>query len=229
MHTDFELWHQKINSPLSPMLQWPHFCHYLIPLSLAGRLKSFSTHKRWQKGRDCNFQRILASECHYGRRLNRWTHSNRRVQPKSSGEDVEWGLRGLLRLYWVPACFACLLLHQKFWHWNQPVQLCTMYIYVPLCTTMASNMGCTWRSKPGGCACGISLTSASTRVPRKGQSTRVLAGLGYPRKGQGAGPRKIYGKPTEGGILAPPPPQFQPARPNFFPSHLQHFHGAGHV
>ena len=104
-----------------------------------------------------------------------------------------------------------------------------LYNYVPLCTTMASNMRCTLRSKPGGCACGISLTSASTRVPRKGQSTRVVAGLGCPRKGQGAGPRKIYGKPTEGGILAPPPPQFQPARPNFFPSHLQHFHGAGHV
>ena len=93
MHMDFELWHQKINSPLSPMLQWPHFCHYLIPLSLAGRLESFSTHKRWQKGRDCNFQRILASECHYGR-LNRWTHSNRRVQPKSRGEKTLNGVCG---------------------------------------------------------------------------------------------------------------------------------------
>ena len=51
---------------------------------------------------------------------------------------------------------------------------------------------------------------------------------GVPREGQGAGRDKIYGKPTEGGILAPPPPQFE-TRPHFFPSHLQHFHGSNYV
>ena len=63
------------------------------------------------------------------------------------------------------------------------------------------------RGLPGGCAYGVS----PTRVPGKGQATRV------PSKGQGAGPGKIYGKPTEGGILAPPPPQFEPRVPIFSP------------
>lgn len=88
------------------MLQWPHFCHYLIPLSLAGKLKSFSPHKRWQKGTDCNFQRILASECHYGR----FNRGHTQTDACNQNPRRWMGLRGLLRLYWVPACFARLLL-----------------------------------------------------------------------------------------------------------------------
>ena len=175
MHMDFELWHQKINSPLSPMLQWPHFCHYLIPLSLAGRLKSFSTHKRWQKGRDCNFQRILASECHYGR-LNRWTHSNRRVQPKSRGEKTLNGVCGLCSAYigFLHASLACLLVPKVL---ALKSSWTTVHIFkVVQCTAMACNLVFTLRTKPGWCACGSSPTRASTRV-----CTGVVGYLGRDR------------------------------------------------
>ena len=59
---------------------------------------------------------------------------------------------------------------------------------------------CTLRTRWG--ACGMSPTSTGRTLDR------------------GAGPRKIYGKPTEGGILAPPPPQFGSV-PIF--SHLEDF------
>ena len=135
-------------------------------------------------------------------------------------EDVEWGLRGLLRLYWVPACFACLLAPKVL---ALKSSWTSVHMFkVVQCTAMACNLVFTLRTKPGWCAFGSSPTSASTRVPIEYVQEWV------PREGQGAGRDKIYGKPTEGGILAPPPPQFE-TRPHFFPSHLQHFHGSNYV
>lgn len=97
----------------------------------------------------------------------------------------------------VHASVACS--YQKFWALKSA---CTN-VYVSCC-----NLECTLRSMPGGCAYGVSPTSLL--IPEYQGRARV------PRKGQWADPRKIYGKPTEGGILAPPPPQFE-ARPNLFP------------
>ena len=195
MHMDFELWHQKINSR-SRRCWWPHFCHYLIPLlpELAG-WKVFQPTKGDKKAGIAISKEFWLRNAITGGSIGGHTQTDACNQ---KSKDVEWGLRGLLRLYWVRACFGCLLVPKVL-----ALKSACTNVYVSCC-----NLECTLRSMPGGCAYGVSPTSLL--IPEYQGRARV------PRKGQWACPRKIYGKPTEGGILAPPPPQFE-ARPNLFP------------
>ena len=161
----------------------------------AGRVKSFSTHKRWQKGRDCNFQRILASECHYGRLNRRDTLKQTRAtkNPKTLN-----GFAGTAPPI-LGSCMLRLLASTK-----------SFAIEISLYSVQMCN-AVTWSAPWGACQVAVLVVSVLLEYQGKGQATRV------PSKGQGAGPGKIYGKPTEGGILAPPPPQFEPRVPIFSP------------
>lgn len=136
-------------------------------------------------------------------------------------EDVEW-VCGDCSAYigFLHASLACL--HQKFWHWNQAEHLCT-------CSKLYNvpQWPVTWCSPWGPSQVDVLVVAVLlAQVPEYQWSMYWSARV--PREGQGAGRDKIYGKPTEGGILAPPPPQFE-TRPHFFPSHLQHFYGSNNL
>ena len=105
-----ELWHQKINSPVArsaPAAVVTTFLSLFDPFVAGWQAEKFSTHKRWQKGRDCNFQRILASECHYGRRSIDGPTQTDACNQNPADKARRW--MGLPRLYWASACFNCWL------------------------------------------------------------------------------------------------------------------------
>ena len=109
----------------------------------------------------------MASECHYGRLNRGHTQTDACNQNPAEGQDVQWGLRGLLRLYWVRACFGCLAVPKVL---ELKSDKCTLY----KCSYFT--VECTLRTRWGGC--GMSPTSTGRTLDRgdqRGTGGRVRA------------------------------------------------------